>query len=105
MAGLANAPLILFPHDLRPALEQLKLGKQKGFKVYGKTCTQYFFTTQADLDKEGFEGAGDMSVAHPSARKPIKSFLGAVDGTPRHFNRSLPPLTLKVKRLGQRQLC
>ena len=68
LAGIANAPLYVVHMTCAEAIEQLTLGRAKGFPVMGETCTQYLFVFEEDLAKPGFEGA--KYVCSPPVRKP-----------------------------------
>jgi dihydropyrimidinase len=57
ISGMANAPLYVVHMTCESALDQLRLGQRRGLAVHGETCTQYFFITQKDLARPGFEGA------------------------------------------------
>jgi dihydropyrimidinase len=46
-------------------MEQIRLAKARGLKVYGETCPQYLFLTTEDLDQPGFEGAKYMCSPPP----------------------------------------
>src|SRR5215475_6481113 len=58
--GMAHAPIAE-----REAMEQIRLAKARGLKVYGETCPQYLFLTADDLDRPGFEGAKYMCSPPP----------------------------------------
>lgn len=68
LAGVANAPLFVVHMSCIEALEQLALGRAKGFPVMGETCIQYFFIFEDDLARPGFEGA--KYVCSPPMRTP-----------------------------------
>jgi dihydropyrimidinase len=68
LAGVAGAPLYVVHMTCREALEQLALGRAKGFPVMGETCTQYMFIFEDDLARPGFEGA--KFVCSPPMRTP-----------------------------------
>lgn len=68
LAGVAGAPLYVVHMTCTNALEQLALGRDKGFKVMGETCTQYMFIFEDDLGKPGYEGA--KFVCSPPMRTP-----------------------------------
>jgi dihydropyrimidinase len=57
LAGMADAALYVVHMTCASAVEQLRLGQWKGLNVHGETCTQYFFMTERDLARPGFEGA------------------------------------------------
>jgi dihydropyrimidinase len=67
LAGIADAPLYVVHMTCREALEQLALGRERGLKVMGETCTQYLFLTVDDLAKPDFEGA--KYVCSPPVRQ------------------------------------
>jgi len=67
LAGIAGAPLYVVHMTCRESLEQLELGRRRGLKVMGETCTQYLFLTVDDLAKPGFEGA--KYVCSPPVRE------------------------------------
>ncbi|MCL4863628.1 MAG: dihydropyrimidinase [Caldilineaceae bacterium] len=68
LAGVAGAPLYVVHMTCVEALEQLALGRARGFPVMGETCTQYMFIFEEDLGKPGFEGA--KYVCSPPMRTP-----------------------------------
>lgn len=68
MAGISGASLYVVHMTCEEAVEQLVLGRQKGFRVMGETCTQYMFIFAEDLAKPGFEGA--KFVCSPPVRRP-----------------------------------
>lgn len=68
LAGVAGAPLYVVHMTCVEALEQLALGRSRGFPVMGETCTQYMFIFEEDLGKPGFEGA--KYVCSPPMRTP-----------------------------------
>lgn len=57
LAGIAGAPLYVVHMTCEEAIEQLALGRAKGFPVMGETCTQYMFISEDDLARPHFEGA------------------------------------------------
>lgn len=68
LAGVAGAPLYVVHMTCIEALEQLALGRARGFPVMGETCTQYLFIFEDDLGKPAFEGA--KYVCSPPMRTP-----------------------------------
>jgi dihydropyrimidinase len=68
LAGIAGAPLYVVHMTCEEAVEQLALGRAKGFPVMGETCTQYMFIFDEDLKRPNFEGA--KFVCSPPVRKP-----------------------------------
>jgi dihydropyrimidinase len=57
LAHLAGAPLYVVHVTCRQAVEPIATAREKGWDVWGETCTQYFFNSLDDISKPGFEGA------------------------------------------------
>jgi dihydropyrimidinase len=57
LARLAGAPLYVVHVTCREAVEPIALAREKGWDVWGETCTQYFFNSLEDIAKPNFEGA------------------------------------------------
>jgi len=57
LAHLAGAPLYVVHVTCREAVEPIQRARDKGWDVWGETCTQYFFTSLDDIAKPDFEGA------------------------------------------------
>jgi len=57
MAGMTGAPLYVVHMTAGDALEALKAGRAKGFKVFGETCPQYLMFSVEKYAEPGFEGA------------------------------------------------
>jgi dihydropyrimidinase len=57
LAHLAGAPLYVVHVTCREAVEPIALAREKGWNVWGETCTQYFFNSLDDIAKPNFEGA------------------------------------------------
>jgi dihydropyrimidinase len=57
LARLAGAPLYVVHVTCREAVEPIARARDKGWEVWGETCTQYFFTSLDDIAKPNFEGA------------------------------------------------
>ena len=68
LAGITGAPLYVVHMTCEEAVEQLALGRAKGFPVMGETCTQYMFVFEDDLAKPDYEGA--KYVCSPPVRQP-----------------------------------
>jgi len=73
LAGLANAPLYVVHMTCQESLEQLALGRAKGYPVMGETCTQYMFLFESDLDRPDYEGA--KFICSPPVRQPRDAAL------------------------------
>ena len=59
LAEVAGAPLYVVHLTNAGALEAVRLARARGLShpIFAETCSQYFFFTKDDLDREGFEGA------------------------------------------------
>ena len=65
LAELVDVPILIVHVSAREAMEQIRLAKARGLKVYGETCPQYLFLTTDHLDRAGFEGAKYMCSPPP----------------------------------------
>ncbi len=68
LAGIAGAPLYVVHMTCEESVEQLALGREKGFPVMGETCTQYMFVFEKDLARPNYEGA--KFICSPPIRQP-----------------------------------
>jgi len=57
LARVAGAPLYVVHVSCAESVEPIAIARDKGWNVWGETCTQYFFIDQSFLDRPGFEGA------------------------------------------------
>jgi dihydropyrimidinase len=57
LAGMTGAPLYVVHMTAAEAVEALKAGRAKGFKVFGETCPQYLMFTMDRYEEPNFEGA------------------------------------------------
>jgi dihydropyrimidinase len=57
LARVAGAPLYVVHVSCKEAVEPIALAREKGWDVWGETCTQYFFVDYTFLEKPNFEGA------------------------------------------------
>src|SRR6185436_13068515 len=57
LARVAGAPLYVVHVTCKEAVDPIAEARQRGWNVWGETCTQYFFTSLDDIAKPGFEGA------------------------------------------------
>jgi dihydropyrimidinase len=66
LAHVAGCPLYVVHVTCKEAVDPIKTARDKGWPVWGETCTQYFFVDQTFLDRPNFEGA--KYVYSPPAR-------------------------------------
>jgi dihydropyrimidinase len=57
LARVAGAPLYIVHLSAAEALEEVVAARDRGQNVFAETCPQYLFLSDADLAREGFEGA------------------------------------------------
>jgi dihydropyrimidinase len=57
LARVAGAPLYVVHVSCAESVEPIAIAREKGWNVWGETCTQYFFIDTSHLDQPGFEGA------------------------------------------------
>jgi dihydropyrimidinase len=56
LARVAGSPLYVVHVSCQPSVEPIALAREKGWDVWGETCTQYLFIDESALDQPGFEG-------------------------------------------------
>jgi dihydropyrimidinase len=66
LARIAGTPLYVVHVTCREAVEPIRRARERGWRVWGETCTQYLFRSIDDLAQPGFEGA--KYVYSPPAR-------------------------------------
>jgi dihydropyrimidinase len=57
LARVAGAPLYIVHLSAAEALDEVVAARDRGQNVFAETCPQYLFLSEADLAREGFEGA------------------------------------------------
>src|SRR6187399_2471242 len=57
LARVAGCALYVVHVSCHEAVEPIALAREKGWNVFGETCTQYFFVDYTFLEKPDFEGA------------------------------------------------
>jgi dihydropyrimidinase len=57
LARVAGAPLYVVHVSCQESVEPIALAREKGWDVWGETCTQYFFVDYTFLERPNFEGA------------------------------------------------
>lgn len=57
IAEVAKVPLYIVHLSSHDALEQVKIGRNRGVDVQAETCPQYLFLDQSWYERPGFEGA------------------------------------------------
>jgi dihydropyrimidinase len=57
LAHVAGCALYVVHVSCQESVEPIALAREKGWNVFGETCTQYFFVDYTFLEKPNFEGA------------------------------------------------
>jgi dihydropyrimidinase len=57
LARVAGSPLYVVHVSCQESVEPIALAREKGWNVWGETCTQYFFVDYTFLERPNFEGA------------------------------------------------
>jgi dihydropyrimidinase len=57
LARVAGAPLYVVHVSCKESVEPIALARERGWDVWGETCTQYFFVDYTFLERPNFEGA------------------------------------------------
>jgi len=78
LARVAGAPLYVVHVSCREAVEPIALAREKGWDVYGETCTQYFFVDYTFLERPNFEGAKFVYTPPPRDRANQEILWNAV---------------------------
>jgi dihydropyrimidinase len=56
LAQIAGSRLYVVHVSCQPSVEPIALAREKGWDMWGETCTQYLFIDDSALDQPGFEG-------------------------------------------------
>jgi dihydropyrimidinase len=69
LARVAGAPLYVVHVSCKESVEPIALAREKGWDVWGETCTQYFFIDYTFLERPNFEGAKYVYTPPPRAKE------------------------------------
>jgi dihydropyrimidinase len=69
LAHVAGAPLYVVHVSCKESVEPIALAREKGWDVWGETCTQYFFVDYTFLERPNFEGAKYVYTPPPRAKE------------------------------------
>src|SRR4051794_15333726 len=78
LAHVAGAPLYVVHVSCKESIEPIELARDKGWDVWGETCTQYFFIDYSFLEKPNFEGAKYVYTPPPRAKENQEHLWNAV---------------------------
>jgi dihydropyrimidinase len=57
LSRVAGSPLYVVHVSCQESVEPIALAREKGWDIWGETCTQYFFVDYTFLERPNFEGA------------------------------------------------
>src|ERR671935_1394954 len=69
LARVAGCRLYVVHVSCQEAIEPIALAREKGWDVWGETCTQYFFIDNTFLEQPNFEGAKYVYTPPPRAQE------------------------------------
>src|SRR5215213_7378386 len=69
LARVAGCNLYVVHVSCRESVEPIALAREKGWDVWGETCTQYFFVDYTFLERPNFEGAKYVYTPPPRAKE------------------------------------
>jgi dihydropyrimidinase len=104
LSELIDVPILIVHVSGREAMEEIRRAQSRGMRIYGETCPQYLFLSEADLDKPDFEGA--KCICSPPPRDPQNQesiWNGISTGVFQVFSSDHSPTRFddpKGKRLG-----
>jgi dihydropyrimidinase len=78
LARVAGAKLYVVHVSCAESVEPIAIAREKGWDIWGETCTQYFFIDQSFLDQPDFEGAKYVYTPPPRAKANQKILWNAV---------------------------
>ena len=74
LSRVAGSPLYVVHVSCKEAVEPIALAREKGWDVWGETCTQYFFVDETFLERPDFEG-GKYVYTPPPRHKANQDVL------------------------------
>jgi dihydropyrimidinase len=69
LARVAGCKLYVVHVSCRESVEPIQIAREKGWDVWGETCTQYFFVDYSFLEKPNFEGAKYVYTPPPRPKE------------------------------------
>ena len=69
LARVAGAPLYVVHVSCKEAIEPIAIAREKGWDIWGETCTQYLFVDESALDQPDFEGVKYVYTPPPRPKE------------------------------------
>jgi len=79
LAHVAGCKLYVVHVSCEESVEPIELAREKGWDVWGETCTQYFFIDESYLERPDFEGAKYVYTPPPRAKENQEVLWRAVE--------------------------
>jgi dihydropyrimidinase len=57
LAEVLGAPVLIVHVSTVDGIQEIRVARERGVKIFGETCPQYLFLTAKDIDRPGMEGA------------------------------------------------
>ena len=68
LARVAGAPLYVVHVSCRESVDPIAKARRAGWRIWGETCTQYFFVDETFLERPDFDGAKYVYTPPPRAQ-------------------------------------
>jgi dihydropyrimidinase len=78
LAHIARCPLYVVHVSCIDAIEPIERAREKGWTVWGETCTQYLTIDFSKIDQPGFEGAKYVYTPPPREKQHIEALWEAL---------------------------
>ena len=78
LARVAGATLYVVHVSCAESVEPIQIAREKGWDIWGETCTQYFFIDQSFLERPDFEGAKYVYTPPPRQKANQEVLWNAV---------------------------
>ncbi len=78
LARIANCPVYIVHVSCEDAIEPIERAREKGWDVWGETCTQYLMVDFSKIDQPGFEGAKYVYTPPPRERRHVDACWDAI---------------------------
>src|SRR5947209_10454663 len=80
LARVAGAPLYVVHVSCKESIEPIEIAREKGWDVWGETCTQYLFIDESYLDQPDFEGGKYVYTPPPRPKDNQEHLWKAIAG-------------------------
>src|SRR6059036_2481697 len=78
LARVAGAKLYVVHVSCKESVEPIALAREKAWRTWGETCTQYLFIDESYLDQPGFEGSKYVYTPPPRPKENQEQLWKAI---------------------------